>query len=173
MRSLYALALFLSLALGLLPTAFAQTPPARALVPPSVWLESGLAYRPGEDALTPHLRVGLRGLQPLTDTTSLYGAFAVDGDLLLDLGAWYSFLPGADDVFGFRSYAGTGLSYVAGSFGVALSAALSYELSTQTSLVVVYTHRPLFFPEISQAFDVSLGSVDPSTTNFGTVDFGA
>lgn len=158
MRSLHALVLLLGL---LAPTAFAQTPSARTsptqLPPPSVWLESGLAYRPGDDALTPHLRIGLRGLQPLTDTASLYGAFAVDGDLTLDLGGWYSFLPGADDVFGFRSYAGTGLSYVAGSFGVALSAALSFELSTQTSLVVVYTHRPLFFPEISQAFDVSLG----------------
>ena len=161
MRSLHTV-IGLSLLLGLLaPTAFAQTSPAQIAPsqtpPPSVWLESGLAYRPGNDALTPHLRVGLRGLQPLTDTVGLYGAFAVDGDLTLDLGGWYSFLPGADDVFGFRSYAGTGLSYVAGSFGIALSAALSYELSTQTSLVVVYTHRPLFFPEISQAFDVSLG----------------
>lgn len=156
MRSLHAVRFVLSLVLGSLPTAFAQTPPAQTL-PPSVWLESGLAYRPGEDGLTPRVRVGLRGLQPLTDTLGLYGAFAVDGDLMLDLGAWYSFLPGADDVFGFRSYAGTGLSYVAGSFGVALSAALSYELSIQTSLVVVYTHRPLFFPEVSQAFDVSLG----------------
>ena len=162
MRRLHTVHFVLSLVLGSLPTAFAQTPPAQTpsasvSAPPSVWLESGLAYRPGEDALTPHLRVGLRGLQPLTDTISLYGAFAVDGDLTLDLGAWYSFLPGADDAFGFRSYAGTGLSYVAGSFGVALSAALSYELSTRTSLVVVYTHRPLFFPDVSQAFDVSLG----------------
>ena len=99
--------------------------------------------------------IALAGL--LMAVPILIGLASSDGDLLLDVGAWYSFLPGADDVFGFRSYAGTGLSYVAGSFGVALSAALSYELSTQTSLVVVYTHRPLFFPEISQAFDVSLG----------------
>ena len=154
MPSLRSFALALTL---LTPTALAQTPPAEATAPPSVWLESGLAYRPGEDGLTPHVRVGLRGIQPLTDTVGLYGAFAVDGDLLLDLGGWYSFLPGADDVFGFRSYAGTGLSYVAGSFGIALSAAVSYELSTQTSLVLVYTHRPLFFPDIRQAFDVSLG----------------
>ena len=154
MRSLHPFAL---LALLALPAAFAQTASPDAPAPPSVWLESGLAYRPGADGLTPHLRVGLRGLQPLTETVGLYGAFAVDGDLMLDLGGWYSFLPGADDVFGFRSYAGTGLSYVAGSFGVALSAAVSYELSPQTSFVLVYTHRPLFFPEIRQAYDVSLG----------------
>lgn len=124
---------------------------------PSVWFESGLGYRPGPEGLVPHLRVGLRGLQPLTDTAALYAAFALDGDLTLDLGGWYTFSAGADDLFGFRSYAGTGLSYAAGSFGVALSAALSYELSTETSLVLVYTHRPLFFPELGQAFDVSLG----------------
>lgn len=125
--------------------------------PPSLWFESGLAYRTGDDGLTPHLRVGVRGVQPLTDTTAIYAAFALDGDLLLDIGGWYSFLPGADDLFGFRSYAGTGLTYVAGSFGVALSAAVSYEVSAQTALIVVYTHRPLLAPERGQAFDVSFG----------------
>ncbi len=125
--------------------------------PPSLWFESGLAYRAGEDGLTPHLRVGVRGVQPLTDTAAIYAAFALDGDLLLDVGGWYSFLPGADDLFGFRSYAGTGLTYVAGSFGVALSAAVSYEVSAQTALIVVYTHRPLLLPALGQAFDVSFG----------------
>ncbi len=125
---------------------------------PTLWLESGLGYRPGtEEALVPHLRIGFRGIQPLTDTAAVYAAFAVDGDLTLDMGGWFSFLPGEGDVFGFRSYAGTGLSFVAGSFGIALSAALSYELSADTSLILVYTHRPLFFPERGQSFDVSLG----------------
>ena len=126
---------------------------------PSLWFESGVAYRrpEGETELTPRLRFGVRGVQPLNDTTALYAAFAVDGQLLLDLGGWYSFLPGADDVFGFRSYAGTGLTYAAGKFGVALSAAVSYELSTETSLLLVYTHRPLLLPELGQAFDVSVG----------------
>ena len=124
---------------------------------PLLWLESGLGYRPSTEGLLPHLRIGFRGIQPLTDTTAVYAAFTVDGDLTLDMGGWFSFLSGEDDVFGFRSYAGTGLSYVAGSFGVALSAALSYELSADTALILVYTHRPLFFPERGQAFDVSLG----------------
>ena len=125
----------------------------------TLWLEAGLGYRlgPDEDGLLLYPRVGLRGIQPLTDTAALYAAVAYDGNVTVDVGGWYSFLPGAEDLFGFRSYAGTGLSYVAGSFGIALSAALSYELSTQTALVIVYTHRPLFFPELTQAFDLSLG----------------
>lgn len=126
-------------------------------LPPSLWFESGLGYRPSTEGLLPHLRVGFRGVQPLTDTAGIYAAFAVDGDLTLDMGGWYSFLPGEDDLFGFRSYAGTGLSYVAGSFGIALSAALGYELSPETSVIIVYTHRPLLFPELAQAFDVSFG----------------
>lgn len=135
-------------------TASAQPP----LPPSSLWFESGLAYRDEATAgLTPHLRVGIRGVQPLSDTTAVYAAFAVDGDLLLDLGGWYSFLPEADDLFGFRSYAGTGLSYAAGSLGVALSGAVSYELSPRTAFLVVYTHRPLFTPVLGQAFDVSVG----------------
>ena len=137
--------------------ATAQPEPPAGSTPPSLWFESGLAYRAGETGLTPHLRVGIRGVQPLGDTTAVYAAFAVDGDLLLDLGGWYSFLPGADDLFGFRSYAGTGLSYAAGSLGVAFSGAVSYELSPQTAVLVVYTHRPLFIPDPGQAFDVSVG----------------
>ena len=139
------------------PSAQSKIGPTQDSHAPRVWLESGLGYRPSDEVLLPHLRIGFRGIQPLTDTAAIYAAFAIDGDLTLDMGGWYSFLPGEDDVFGFRSYAGTGLSYVAGSFGIALSAALSYELSTGTSLILVYTHRPLFFPERSQAFDVSLG----------------
>ncbi len=133
----------------------------------SFWLETGLGYKPGEGGLEARPRVGVRGIQPLTDTVALYAALGVDTNLsfavgndlafVLDVGGWYSFLPGADDLFGFRSYAGTGLSYVSGSFGLALSAALSYELSTQTAVVAVYTHRPLFFPELTQAFDLSFG----------------
>lgn len=150
----------------LLGPAQAQRPRAEARPetqvendPPSLWFESGVSYRrpQGETELTPHPRFGVRGVQPLGDTTALYAAFAVDGDLLLDLGGWYSFLPDSDDLFGFRSYAGTGLTYAAGGFGVALSAAVSYELSPETAVLAVYTHRPLFLPELGQAFDVSFG----------------
>ncbi len=165
MHRIYLLPLLRGLGRGLLAgllsaglgvtTAAAQPEP---LPPPSLWLESGLAYRGGETArLTPHLRVGVRGVRPLGDTTALYAAFAIDGDLLLDLGGWYSFLPQADDLFGFRSYAGTGLSYAAGSLGVALSGAVVYEFSPRTAFLVVYTHRPLFYPAPGQAFDLSVG----------------
>ena len=125
----------------------------------SFWLESGLEYRAPDDPLTPYLRVGLRALKPLTETVAIYSALATDGGLglTLDAGVWYSFLPDTDDLFGVRAYAGAGLSTVNGAFGLALSAATSYDLSPQTSLVLVYTHRPLLFPERGQAFDVSLG----------------
>lgn len=174
---MHRLLLTAALLLGALaPSAGAQAsvpePGAAALPPllPSLWFETGVAYRPAADTdtgadpeVTPRLRVGVRGVQPLSETTALYAAFALDGDLLLDLGGWYSFLPGADDLFGVRSYAGTGLSYAAGSFGLSLSAALSYELSPRTSLLLVYTHRPLLLPELGQAFDVSVGvRVTPS-----------
>ena len=154
--------------------AQASPPPAAdaATLPPllpSLWFETGVAYRSAatdtgaDTGVTPRLRVGVRGVQPLGETTALYAAFALDGDLLLDLGGWYSFLSGADDLFGVRSYAGTGLSYAAGSFGLSLSAALSYELSPRTSLLLVYTYRPLLLPELGQAFDVSVGvRVTPS-----------
>jgi hypothetical protein len=168
---MYRLLLTAALLLGaLVPLAGGQAAPPPAsttelearpapLPPPSLWFEAGAVYRSDDAAgtLVPRLRVGVRGVQPLNETTAVYAAFALDGDLLLDLGGWYSFLPGADDLFGVRSYAGTGLSYVAGSFGASLSAALSYELSTQTSLLLVYTHRPLFLPALGQAFDVSFG----------------
>ena len=158
MRRLLRAISLIAVLLATLTTAAQPEPPVGS-TPPSLWFESGLAYRAGADdaGLIPHLRVGIRGVQPLGDTTAVYAAFAVDGDLLLDLGGWYSFLPGADDLFGFRSYAGTGLSYAAGSLGVAFSGAVSYELSPQTAVLVVYTHRPLFTPGLGQAFDVSIG----------------
>lgn len=166
--SLPLLALVLTLN-TLTPLAAAQETPVTAGQPTapdlgfaadmSFWIESGLAYRNPGDTLTPYLRVGLRALKPLNETVAVYSALSTDGGLgvTLDAGAWYSFLPNADDLFGVRAYAGAGLSTVAGSFGLVLSAAVSYDLSPQTALVLVYTHRPLVLPEWGQTFDVSVG----------------
>lgn len=125
--------------------------------PPSVWLEAGLAYHRGETDLEPGVRFGVRGVQPLSETTGIYAAFGLRGGLTLDVGGWFNFLPGPQDLFGFRSFAGAGLAYAEGSFGLALSAAVAYEVSPSAALTLVYTHRPLFLPELGQAFDVSLG----------------
>jgi hypothetical protein len=126
---------------------------------PSLWLEAGVAYAADAETagLGPRLRFGVRGVQPLTGTSAIYAAFSLREGLLLDMGGWFSFLPGPDDLFGFRSFIGTGVSFAEGSFGVALSAAVSYELAADTALVLVYTHRPLLLPELGQAFDVSVG----------------
>lgn len=143
--------LSLLLALGLLASGL----PASAQ---SLWLEAGLAYDETEtEGYETLARVGVRGVQPLGETAGIYAAFSLRRSLLLDLGGWFSFLPDEDDLFGFRSYAGTGLTYAGGAFGVALSAALTYELSPQTALALVYTHRPLFLPELAQDFDISVG----------------
>ena len=124
----------------------------------SVWLETGFAYRDtATQSLSPGFKFGLRGVFDLTDTVGLYvapyylGGFGVDG------GVWFSFPVGLNDVEGLTSYLGTGLTVVNGNFGLALSGALGYELSQTTEIVLVYTHRPLFLPRLSQAFDVSLG----------------
>lgn len=103
------------------------------------------------------MRFGVRGVQPLSETTGIYAAFGLRNNVTLDLGGWFSFLPGPDDLFGFRSFAGAGLSYAEGSLGLAFSAAVTYEVSSSAALALVYTHRPLFVPELGQAFDVSLG----------------
>lgn len=156
--------LLTALALG---TAAAQGTPAAADTPaervtplpppPSVWLEAGLGYRPTETGLAPAPRFGVRGVQPLSETTGFYGAFSLPDAPTLDLGGWFSFLPGPEDLFGFRSFAGAGLTYAAGSFGFALSAAVAYEVAPGTALTFVYTHRPLLLPALGQSFDLSLG----------------
>ncbi|CAN5859914.1 hypothetical protein BH24DEI2_BH24DEI2_23580 [soil metagenome] len=124
----------------------------------SLWLETGLAYRETPpDGYAAGLKVGLRGVLDLTDTVGLYVApyylqgFGVDG------GVWFSFPVGLNDVQGMTSYLGAGLTLVHGDFGFALSGAVGFELSRDLELVLVYTHRPIILPRLSQTFDVSLG----------------
>lgn len=124
----------------------------------SLWLETGLAYRETTpQTFTSGLKVGLRGVIDLNDTVGLYLAPYYLAGLGLDGGVWLSFPVGLNDVAGFTSYLGAGLSLVHGDFGLALSGAVGYELSRNTELVLIYTHRPIFLPDLSQTFDVSLG----------------
>ena len=129
----------------------------------SVWLEGGLGYDENEqtgdyDFL---FKGGVRGTFPLSEfplnSSGLYAAAALRGGLLLDVGGWFTFLPEASELYGFESHLGTGLTYAAGSFGVALSAGVSYDITQGLALSLVYTHRPLFLPELRQAFDLSAG----------------
>lgn len=124
----------------------------------SLWLETGLSYQGTESGTFNALpRFGIRGTFPLDDTAGLFVAAGLRGGLVLDAGAWFSFSPGLQDPAGFQSYAGAGLTFTAGRFGLALSAALSYTLQEDLELFLMYTHRPLLLPQVSQAFDISAG----------------
>ena len=123
----------------------------------SVWLNLGLGYdeRSNGDYRST-VMLGSRIVYPLNDVVGLYGALAFRRGIVLDAGGWFAFRPNPEDPLGFRSYAGAGLGLSGGDFGAALSLALTYDLSEQVGVGVVYTHRPLILPELSQAFDVSL-----------------
>ncbi|MDQ3398631.1 MAG: hypothetical protein M3511_12845 [Deinococcota bacterium] len=128
----------------------------------SLWFEAGVGYIEQEAtvyAAAP--KVGLRGALPLgaaqDASPELFAALAWREGLIADAGVWFPLAPGITDPFGLRSYLGAGLSYVRGDFGLALSAAASYELSRNLALSFSYTHRPLVFPRLAQAFDASIG----------------
>jgi hypothetical protein len=140
--------LFLAILLSFVPATFAQ----------SIWLETGLSYQGTETGTyDASPKFGIRGTFPLGDTAGLFVAAGIRGGLVLDAGGWFTFPAGVQDPTGFQSYAGAGLSYTAGRFGLAVSAALSYELEQDLELFIMYTHRPLLLPRISQAFDISAG----------------
>lgn len=126
-----------------------------------MWLESGLGYRrdyaDSSASLSPLPRGGVRLTHELWPRKSLYLAAAYDGAVTVDAGGWFGFAPKATDLYGFNAAMGAGVSYVGGAWGATLSAAVRYELLPDVDLQLVYTHRPIFFPELSQAFDVSLG----------------
>ncbi len=129
----------------------------------SVWLEGGLGYDENKETNTYDLsfKGGVRGTYPLTGAplsrSGLYAAAAWRDGILLDAGGWFTFLPEESELYGLEAHLGAGLTYAVDSFGVALSAGLSYDLTQGLALSFVYTHRPLFLPELKQAFDLSAG----------------
>jgi hypothetical protein len=127
----------------------------------SLWLEAGLGYRENPDTglYTVASKVGLRLTAPLGEPygPGLFVALAWQGGLVLDAGGWFAFAPGPTDPFGLLSHAGVGLSYAAGSVGLALAAAVSYELRPGLDLALSFTFRPLLLPQLSQAFDTAIG----------------
>ena len=129
----------------------------------SLWLEGGLGYNETSLAdgagvtFESSFKAGFRVIAPLNSRAGLYlNPYWFKG-LGVDAGGWFSFPSGSEDLFGFRSYLGLGLTFVQAQFGLALSGALSYEVARDTEVVPIYTHRPLVLPEFAQAFDISLG----------------
>lgn len=129
----------------------------------SLWLELGPAYSEerSEDRSTyqASLKVGVRGLLPVSERNSLYLAPHLYGSsgFGLDSGVWFRFPSDLEDIEGLSSYAGAGLSLSQGRLGLALNAGLSFELSRELALTFTYTHRPLLIPRLSQTFDLSVG----------------
>jgi hypothetical protein len=134
----------------------------------SIWIETGLGYleqlpenpdsneRP-DQTYDSGFKFGARFVLPVSNTMGLYLAPYLQSGFSVDAGAWFTLPLTIQDVEGFRSYIGTGLTVTGGRFGFALSGALSYDLSSDVALALVYTHRPLLTPQLSQAFDVSVG----------------
>jgi hypothetical protein len=131
----------------------------------SLWIETGLGYleRIDNPAERPNqvydsgFKFGARLVISVSDVTGLYLAPFLQNGFNVDAGAWFTLPLTIQDVEGFRSYVGTGLTLTGGRFGLALSGAISYDLSNDVALALVYTHRPLFTPRLSQAFDISVG----------------
>lgn len=130
------------------------------VVAQALWLESGLSYvETAPQQYEAGVSFGVRGLLPLGETANLFLHPFWRSGLGLDAGVLARFPVDLEDPEGFRAYLGGGLSLIRGRFGLALVAAISYELSPQTELALVYSHRPLLTPELAQAFDISLAYV--------------
>ena len=124
----------------------------------SVALEGGLAYQENSsETFESDFKVGARVVLPVAGPVGLYVHPFLFNGFGVDAGAWVGFPSGLDDLSGFHAYVGAGLSLIDSSFGVALSGALGYDVASNLELVLVYTHRPLFYPDFSQAFDVAMG----------------
>lgn len=129
----------------------------------SLWLGGGLGYDENRETNLYDLsfKGGVRGTYPLREeplsSSGLYAAAAWRSGVLVDAGAWFTFLPEENALYGLEAHLGGGLTYASGSVGVALSAGFSYDLTQGVALSFIYTHRPLLLPELKQAFDLSAG----------------
>jgi hypothetical protein len=132
----------------------------------SLWIETGLGYLEqlpeegrAQQVYDSGFKVGARVIFPVSDRVGIYVAPFLQGgfNFNIDAGTWFTLPLNIQDVEGFTSYLGTGLTITSGRFGFALSGALSYDLSNDVALALVYTHRPLLTPGLSQAFDISVG----------------
>lgn len=143
----------------------------------SIWLEPGLAYTEnltnGEanQNFEPFLTLGLKATFPVTDTLSLYVHPYWQNGFAADAGLWIDFAGRIQDLEGFNSFTGIGLSFLplfntdtdtgltptTAAYGLALSGGVSYDLTESIAATLTYTHRPIIVPSLSQAFDLSFG----------------
>ena len=123
----------------------------------SLSIETGLGYLEQSSNYLSYLKLGGKVTLPVADKVDLYIAPYWLGSFNIDAGAWFTLPLTIQDLEGFHSYVGIGLSVTQGRFGFALSAAVSYDIADNTAFILTYTHRPLITPALSQAFDLAIG----------------
>jgi hypothetical protein len=127
----------------------------------SLWIETGVGWLErlpeAQQEYDPGFKIGARVVFPVAERVGIYLAPSLQRGFSLDAGAWFTLPLNIQDVEGFTSYLGTGLTLTNARFGLALSGALSYDLSNDVALTLAYTHRPLLSPQLSQGFDIAVG----------------
>lgn len=134
----------------------------------SLWIELGggwLEQLPGsgEEANQTYddrFKIGARAVFPVAEKAGIYVAPSYSVGFTVDAGAWFTLPLDIQDVEGFTSYIGTGLTFITAEqfrFGFVLSGALSYDLSDDVAVALIYTHRPLLTPQLAQGFDIAVG----------------
>ncbi len=127
----------------------------------SLWIETGVGWLEqlpeAQQDYDPGFKIGARVVFPVAERLGIYLAPSLQRGFSLDAGAWFTLPLTIQDVEGFTSYIGTGLTLTNARFGFALSGALSYDLSNDVALTFAYTHRPLLSPQLSQGFDIAVG----------------
>ncbi len=103
------------------------------------------------------IKLGLRGTAPIDNNLDIFFAPYYFHGFGIDSGLWFNFPVSLEDEIDFDSYAGIGLSYLDNRIGMNLVLAISYEVSKNNQITLTYTHRPLFTPVLSQAFDIAIG----------------
>lgn len=135
----------------------------------SVWFELGWGYdETSALEFASGAKIGVRGVYPLNRSLGVYlSPYVITGLGVpeewnglaagVDGGVWYDFRTTPQDLEGFHSYAGVGLSVIKAQFGAVISGAFSYDVGRDLELALIFNYRPLILPDLSQAFDISLG----------------
>jgi len=103
------------------------------------------------------IKLGLRGALAIDQNMDFFIAPYYAKGFGLDTGILFNFPVSLEDEIDFDSYAGLGLSYIDNRIGMNLIISVSYEVAKDNQITLTYTHRPLFTPVLTQAFDIALG----------------
>lgn len=153
--------------LGFVACSWAQ--PVRQAQGFSVQLEAALAYQEvfaepsnlknSDSKYQPAAAFALRGRYLLSDNVGIFAVAGYQEGGLLELGAFFPFLPNPSDPFGWHTSLGAGLSYQLSqpaALGLVVNAQVHYQFNDSFFLGLRYDHRPILSPRWAQAFRISL-----------------